>query len=63
MLKTNNELYKSCKYSYYGYTSKGTGDSKYLCQYIVVTGKSRQCEIGYCDKYVKGKRINTDPLN
>lgn len=48
MVKTSGEYCKKCKYAYTG----GAGSVK-SCDYLLMTGKLRDCEVGYCDKFEK----------
>lgn len=50
MRKTSQKLCRSCKYH-----CGGHGHAVY-CEYILRTGKRRDCEIGECNKYEKGTR-------
>lgn len=49
--KTSIELCKKCKYSKY-FGNRGISNKKY-CDYLNMTGKSRACPVGYCDKFEK----------
>lgn len=49
--KTSQRLCKSCKY----HIAMSAGMNYTACYYIVRTQQSRDCPIGWCDKYQKGK--------
>lgn len=49
--KTSNEICRKCKYSFLCCIGKGTKRQMVACQYILITGRSRMCEIGCCDKF------------
>lgn len=56
MIKTSDKLCKTCKYSM-------SIKSIYVaCDYLYKTGNLRNCPIGYCDKYEKGKRPRIKPM-
>ena len=48
--KTSQRLCKSCKY----HIAFSAGMKYTACYYIVRTQQSRDCPIGWCDKYEKG---------
>lgn len=52
MLKTNQNRCKECKYAFF------IGSSVKSCDYYLITGKDRGCEVGYCDKFerLEGRR-------
>ena len=56
MIKTTLKLCKTCKYSY-------CYNENYLvtCDYLLITGNLRGCEVGECDKYEPGK-IRRNPF-
>ena len=45
MIKTNQKICKSCKYHY------GGDNAITICDYLLKTGKRRNCPVGVCDKY------------
>jgi hypothetical protein len=47
MIKTSRKLCRTCKYCTHN-TNKEVS-----CNYIIITHRSRNCEIGWCDKYQK----------
>ena len=51
MIRATPSICKSCKY----HTYIGAGYNKSACYYIVRTHQRRNCPIGYCDKYKRGK--------
>ena len=53
--KTSTNRCGSCKYS-----CVLSGDI--ICDYLLITGKRRECKAEECDKYEKGKRIKI-PFN
>lgn len=54
MIKTSDNLCKSCKYSKY-YNLSGC-----YCDYLCMTYKRRNCKIGYCDKYTPKENKSND---
>ena len=48
MVKTSQAYCKKCKYSY----TYGTNQVRF-CDYYTLTGKLRDCEVGFCDKFEK----------
>lgn len=47
MIKTSNRLCKSCKYGSY------ISGNLYMCNYLCMTYKRRNCPKGLCNKYEK----------
>lgn len=56
MVKTSDAYCKGCKYSLVNIG----GTDRYCCNYISITGHSRKCPIGLCDKHEprKSKKRN-----
>lgn len=54
MIKTSTEICTKCKYGTLVSTAQGVP----VCNYFTDTGNRRGCPIGYCDKFVEGKRRN-----
>lgn len=52
MVKTTPKMCKSCKYHCHSYSTL------VYCDYYLITGNRRGCEVGECDKYEKG--VNTE---
>ncbi len=52
-MKINPDYCKKCKYLYGYYMGNGREP---ICAYIVMTGKSRGCPVGECDKYEEVSR-------
>lgn len=46
----SNERCKTCQYRAAEQDANG-------CDYFLITNKLRMCSVEYCDKYVKGKKI------
>ena len=49
--RTTKRMCKACMYR----CAIGNSGTTYYCYYIVYTGEKRDCPIGYCDKFKKGK--------
>lgn len=49
MRKTSKELCEKCKYHY------GGDNALICCDYFIRTGNRRNCVVGKCDKFEKGK--------
>ena len=49
--RTTKRMCKACMY----HCMIGSNGMAYYCYYIVYTGERRDCPIGYCDKFKKGK--------
>lgn len=53
MIKTSTQICKKCKYC------AKFSDTRVLCDYILKTGKLRNCNVGECDKF-KNEEGNND---
>lgn len=53
LIKTNKDICKKCKYHF-----GADGGGILCCDYLEMTGKRRNCPVGFCDKFepIIGKR-------
>lgn len=52
MLKTSQEMCAKCKHGSW----HNIPERIVVCNYLLDTGRLRNCEIGECDKYEEGRR-------
>ena len=52
MIKTTHVVCRKCKYSTFEHISANMP----ICNYLIDTGKRRNCPLGYCDKYEERKK-------